>query len=103
MIKGKLWFISGILALLSLFYLLKPKTTPNSSLPRPSTESTTSAQPSTNAKTFDLVVKDKKLVSGPDTLTVIEGDQVTINITSDNKEEFHLHGYDKSVDLEANK
>ena len=56
-----------------------------------------------NVKSFDLVIKNKKLVSGSDTLKVIEGNQVTINITSDGDEELHLHGYDKSIDLEANK
>lgn len=49
---------------------------------------------------FTLVVKNKARVSGPETLTVKQGDTVTIRITSDVPEELHLHGYDKSVDLE---
>ena len=96
-----MFLAAAILVLVGLFYLLKPKPTSISNSSPASTESTTSAQPSSMIKTFDLVVKGKKLVSGPDTLTVTEGDEVLINITSDEDEEFHLHGYDKSVDLQA--
>ncbi len=95
-----LWLgIIAVVVLIGLFYLLKPKAAPTpSNIPTPTTESTTSAQPA-NVKTFTLVVKNRKLVSSPDTLQVTEGDQVTINITADEDEELHLHGYDKSVDL----
>ncbi len=50
-------------------------------------------------KTFTLVVADKKLVKGEPTLTAHVGDTVVISITADEEEEFHLHGYDRSVDL----
>ncbi len=103
-----IYLFVGVIVLIGLFYILKPKTaqTP-SETSTPTTSSTqpiasSSAQPSAS-KSFDLVVKNKKLVSGPETLKVTEGDQVTINITNDEVEELHLHGYDKSVDLEANK
>ncbi len=49
---------------------------------------------------FDLVVEQKKVVSGDTTLSVKKGDVVTITITVDEPEELHLHGYDVSVDLE---
>jgi len=97
----------GVAALVGLFFILKPTTniptptfTPESTLS--AQNSSTSAQTS-NTRSFDLVVKNKKLVSRPETLTVKEGDQVTINITCDQDEEFHLHGYDKSVELQTNK
>lgn len=54
------------------------------------------------AKTFDLVVKNRKLISGEPTLTVKQGDTVAITITADESDELHLHGYDKSVEFEAN-
>ncbi|MDP3645492.1 MAG: cupredoxin domain-containing protein [bacterium] len=54
-------------------------------------------------KTFTLVVQNRTLVSGPSTLIVKQGDQVTINITVDEDEELHVHGYDISVDLEKGK
>lgn len=104
-----LWIgAAAIIVLIGLFYILKPKTNSISQFTyTPSSESTPSAQsPSaqnSNVKTFDLVVQNRKLVAGPDTLQVTEGDEVTINITADEDEELHLHGYDKSVDLEASK
>lgn len=48
---------------------------------------------------FVLATEDGKLVSGPSELKVTEGDSVTITITSDEEEEFHLHGYDRAIDL----
>lgn len=105
MSKNNLWWlVLAILILVGLFYLLKPKTNTPTPIPAASSiESTSSAQPSANAKTFDLVIKGKKLQSGPETIQVTEGNQVTINIISDEDEEFHIHGYDKSVDLQPNK
>ncbi len=100
-----LYLIIGIIILLGLFYIAKPKATQtpiNTPTPSAQAMASSSAQPS-NVKIFDLTVKKRKLVSGPDTLKVIEGDQVIINIINDEPEELHLHGYDKSVDLEASK
>lgn len=54
-------------------------------------------------KTFALEVKNKKLVGGQQKLQVRQADTVTFLITSDQAEEFHLHGYDKSVDLQKGK
>ena len=51
----------------------------------------------------NLVVKNKRLVSGPSSITAHQGDTVDIKITNDQAEELHLHGYDKKLDLEANK
>jgi len=34
---------------------------------------------------------------------VNQGDEITIKITSDEAEEFHVHAYDNSVELEPNK
>ena len=87
-----LYLVVGILVLLGLFFVLKPKST----TPQPITITK-------STKNFDLVVKNKKLASGSANLKVTEGDQVTINITNDEDEELHLHGYDKSVDLETSK
>jgi hypothetical protein len=69
--------------------------------PKPSAApSTNNTENTTTTKTFNLVVKNRKLVSGPEVITVNEGDNVAITITVDEAEELHLHGYDKSVDLE---
>lgn len=92
--KNNFWLgLTGVLVLAGLFFLVKPKTPP----------STSSSQNIPQAKIFNLVIQNKKLVSGAGTLQVNEGDQVTINVTSDEADELHVHGYDKSVDLEASK
>lgn len=51
------------------------------------------------AREFKLVAENGKLVSGPPQLEVTEGDTVSITVTSNEEEEFHLHGYDRSIDL----
>ena len=57
----------------------------------------------TTPNIYELVIQGKKLVSGPATIKVTQGDEVTIKITSDESEEFHVHAYDNSVELEPNK
>ncbi len=90
--KNNLWFgLIGVLVLAGLFFLVKPKTPP----------STSPTQNISQAKEFNLVIQNKKIVSGAETLQVHEGDQITINVLSDEADELHIHGYDKSVDLEA--
>ncbi len=95
------YILLGIVLLGGLFLVFKPQTvnTP------PNSQNTTATSPAQekNTKTFELVIKNKKLVSGSPTLTATEGDSVIIKITSDFAEEFHLHGYDKSVELEPGK
>ncbi len=56
-----------------------------------------------SVKTFELSIKDKKLVSGPSIIKVNHSDTVVLRVKSDDVEELHLHGYDKSVDLEKKK
>ncbi|MDO8594442.1 MAG: hypothetical protein Q7R93_02925 [bacterium] len=53
-------------------------------------------------QTVTLRVAQGKLVAGPTVFPVAKGETVMIKITSDEAEEFHLHGYDKSIDLEPN-
>lgn len=48
---------------------------------------------------FELVVAKGKLVSGPATLQVREGDDVQLQITSDQADELHMHGYDLHLSL----
>lgn len=96
-----------VVVLIGLFYLLKPKTS-SAPVPAPSSsgESTSSANASSamssNVKTFNLEVKDKKL-TGETTLKATEGDEIIFSVASDISEELHLHGYDKHVDLEKGK
>ena len=52
-------------------------------------------------KTFALKLKQNQLESGPQIITVTQGDTVKITIFSDRDQEFHLHGYNKMVDITA--
>lgn len=57
----------------------------------------------TETKTFALLIKERKLIEGEADMSVKEGDTVSINIIVDENEELHLHGYDKSIELEKGK
>ncbi len=103
--SNKTWIliVVGVIAVLGLLILLKPKSqTQNQTHVNQNTQSASPSASAQTTKTFELVIRGKKLVSGPETLSVKEGETVTIKITSDEPEEFHLHGYDRSVDLEKN-
>lgn len=54
-------------------------------------------------KTFHIEIVNKKLQGSQENIQVKAGDGVILMIKSDEDEEFHLHGYDKSVDLVKNK
>ena len=103
--KNKLHYlliIIAIVALVILFYFLKPK---NTSIDEQVTEKVTVGQASPSAitnviKTFELKVIGRKLISGPEIIKVVEGNKVSIKITLDEDDEFHLHGYDTSVELQ---
>jgi hypothetical protein len=51
---------------------------------------------------FDIVVQRGKRVRGPAVLKVSQGDEVTLHITADTADEFHLHGYNLIVQLLPN-
>ena len=105
--RNVLLFVAGIVLLGGLFLLFRPKTTEAPQAIQTQQKSITTApqatSPEEKTKTFKLVISERVIVSGSSTLTVHQGDEVTITITSDEKEEFHLHAYDNSVDLEPNK
>lgn len=74
---------------------------PQSNNTQNSTSGQTQSPPETQPqkKEFKLILKDGKLIAGPLVLMVQKGTDVTITIESDQEEEFHLHGYDKSIEL----
>lgn len=92
------YVIVGLALIAGLFVLLRPKQQDKQSpnvIPLPASEQV--------VQTFNLVIKGKKLISGPKTIVLKEGDKVKITITADEAEEWHLHGYDKMVVLEKDK
>ena len=46
-----------------------------------------------------LHIEGIELVSGPEVLEVKKGDTVEITVMADTEDEFHLHGYDRSIDI----
>ncbi len=78
-----LLIIGTVVLLIGLFLIFRPE----------------NQEQSSNQKVFNLEIEDRKIVSGPTTLQVSANNSVTIKIKSDENEEFHLHGYDRSVDL----
>ncbi len=103
-----IYIVIGAIILGGLFFVFKPKTqnsiTPNSQVTTGEKKESTRNEvtPQSNKKTFDLAIKNKQIVSGEQTLKVNQEDEVTIMITSDVADEFHLHAYDKIVKLEPN-
>lgn len=100
--------LGGAAILTALFFALKPKPVNNVNTvinTETSNTNTTGTTPNTNkvfTELFRLTVSGKKLTTGPETLRVFQGETVVIKITSDEAEELHLHGYDRSVELQPN-
>lgn len=53
------------------------------------------------ARTFDVAVAKRALT--PNVVTVTQGDQVSIKVSTDETGEFHVSGYDIENDMEAGK
>jgi hypothetical protein len=51
---------------------------------------------------FAIVVQHGKRVSGAPILRVQQGDEITLHVTTDTADEFHLHGYNLLVKLRPN-
>ena len=94
----------GIALLDGLFWWMRP--TPVPFVPAPTTPPT--AAPAVSAppvpaappvQSFELEVRDGRLLRGPAVLTVAQGSEVVLKITSDRKDELHLHGYDLTLAL----
>ncbi len=56
----------------------------------------------TTTTEFTLKIQGRSIVEGASTLSVKQGDTVVIHITADEAEEFHVHAYNNSVELEQN-
>ncbi len=71
-----------VLVLGGLFYLLRPNTPSGAPQDR----------------TFDLSVKGGEM--SPDEISVNKGDSVTLQVTSEQPIELHIHGYDVEQEVE---
>ncbi len=97
--KFIIFLIVGIITLIVLFFLFKPDVQP---APAPANQNQSDVIDDSKIKTFSLVIKDKKIVSGGETLKINEGDDVIFKVMSDEAGELHIHGYDRSLDLVKN-
>ena len=81
-----------------LFFVLRP----TSSAPVPSSPPSpqASSEKSQEKTPLDVAIKGESMI--PNEVSVHEGDQVRLRITSDEPLEFHLYGYDLEKDITAN-
>jgi heme/copper-type cytochrome/quinol oxidase subunit 2 len=91
-IRNVILILVLLVILVVLFLLLRPSSTQDSS----TTSESTSAEPQQN--NFNLAITGETMT--PDAITVSEGEQVNLQITSDHPAEFHLHGYDLETEVE---
>lgn len=104
--KNWLLPLAAVVVLAGLFLWMRPA--PPALAPAPAAVALPTALPAEAAppapatpvaQVFELVVKEKKLVSGPAVLSVAQGTPVTLRITVDHHDELHLHGYDLTLEL----
>ncbi|MGH8458201.1 MAG: hypothetical protein ACRESV_02520 [Nevskiales bacterium] len=84
------FLVLGVSVLAGLFLLFRPATPP-----------ATPPTPIATPRVFELRVEHGRLVSGPAVIQVGQGEQVTLQVTSDHADELHLHGYDLQLALPA--
>lgn len=93
-----IYLIITAVVLGGLFFIFKSSFFSTNPTPSPiTTSSNTNVKP--EPKIFELTIENKKITNGPEIIKVNQGDEVILKIISDQDEEFHLHGYDKSIDL----
>ena len=108
--KSAAFLAIGIAVLAALFFAFKPATPAPAPVPAAPAAGTipppipTPVAPVASARAsgpiaIDIEVSKGKLVKGPDVTTVREGEEITVNITSDAADEMHLHGYDRHAHL----
>lgn len=96
--------LAGLLLLAGLFWWMKPAPPVPVATPVAATATATATAQAVvpagpAAQVFELVVSNKKLVSGPSVISVPQGTPVTLRITVDHHDELHLHGYDLTLKL----
>ncbi|MFI6303392.1 hypothetical protein ACIBCH_16080 [Amycolatopsis thailandensis] len=55
--------------------------------------------PGTGTKTVKFSIAEGKRTAGPDEVAVRTGENVALEVTSDQADELHVHGYDKAAQL----
>lgn len=93
---GLIVLLGGIVLLAGLFLWIRPG---------PSVPPAGGLEPAgPGTESVPLVeIADRKRISGPRVLRVRQGDPVRLRFISDRSAELHLHGYDRSLHLPADK
>ncbi|TAH34833.1 hypothetical protein EYC59_02860 [Candidatus Saccharibacteria bacterium] len=89
--KNIIIVLAAAVVLVGAFVLLRPK---SSEAPQSQTASTT------QSRTIVVDIVGGKLASGSGTVQVTQGEKITLEVTADTADEFHLHGYDKELELQ---
>lgn len=99
-----LWIggVAAVLVIGALYVAFKPRSA-GAPAPASSADAQRPAAGVPLRQEFMLMVQDGKLAAGPERLTVVQGTEVTVVVTSDRDDELHLHGYDRAVKLAARK
>jgi hypothetical protein len=116
--KGGLYLLAVVAILAAAFINLKPRPRAEGDLlaknvaHEQQSASNTVEAPSSAASAFaarvvpgsgitELQIRSGRLVSGPTVIKVAQGDEVTLQISSDVADELHLHGYDLHLKIPA--
>lgn len=89
--------IVAIAALAAIFFVLKPGG------PQGNTADTGTPAAATRTRTIPLTLTEGKLSNTESPIVVKQDERITLTITADTTDELHLHGYDKSIELEPGK
>lgn len=100
--KSILFIVIGVVLLGGIFLVVRSEQ--NTSSPISSSNQIQRTTPTIEKthpqnSSFTLRIANKKLIASPSTITVQKNQMVIIHIKSDEEDELHLHGYDKSVEL----
>jgi hypothetical protein len=97
---------AGVAVLAGLFFVMKPADAPTGPAlaPDPLPIGAETLPPETAPPAAEPLVAEYRLergqrVEGPEVIRARQGDLLGIDVTSDQADELHLHGYDLSADL----
>ncbi len=93
--KNRAWIfvLVGLAVSAGLYAIFEPATAPSA------TQAPAATRPA--PRVFELVIAGGKLASGPRLIQLQQGEVVTLEVTSDQNDELHVHGYDLHAQLQA--
>lgn len=103
-LRALIFVLVGAALLGGLFWVMKPQqaveqTTATATTPASSVVSAAPTAPRVTAHRFEFAIQGGKKTSGPEVMSVQQGDEVTLLLVADSADEAHLHGYDLEAEL----